>query len=329
MIHFIHKLFKLESISSRFFFWLFMLIVFTSCLYLIIFLTIDKNERLHDAKEKLNHELLNQQIIIENWASERLEETRMFADFPVTRELQLDVMARRFKYYYEFSNQIDSIVYINSEGFVNIDTATEEIIITDSEISLKDRDYFIAAEQGKESIHDIVESRASGKPTIIFSVPVFSADNVFEGVIFSAINLSSINQLLSETIRGDTNSLILINNKGEIITHLTHNIKEITPLVTSGHKISNDKTALMLNGSNKLYEFVEDDCREMIGSFVPLFDGEYYLINEISKSEILSVHYRIVKLMVIATFVIIVTGFLLTFPVSRLLLKPFYYLVDG
>src|SRR5690625_3550734 len=157
-----------------------------------------------------------------------MDEVRFLANFPITSEVQLDIMAQRFKYYSQYYSQIDSIVYVNSDGFVNIDTASKEVILTDSDVNLKDRDYFIAAMEGKEYIHDIVISRASNNPTIIFSVPVFSPDKLFKGVVFSAVNLSKLNEMLSETLYGKNGNLTIINNEGAMITHLTNdNMKDV------------------------------------------------------------------------------------------------------
>src|SRR5690625_631053 len=143
MIHFIHRVFRLNGITSRLFFWVVILVFLTSILFLFSYMTIDKNKRISETKSNLNYGLVNQRIIIENWAADRAEEVRLLASFPITKELQLDTMVQRFQYYHQYYDQLDAIVFIDKNGFVKIDTASSELIISDSDVSLKDRDYFI------------------------------------------------------------------------------------------------------------------------------------------------------------------------------------------
>ena len=326
MIYKIHRLLRLDGITSRFFLWAFVLVFLTSCLYVILFVFIDKKHQVDDAKDDLSYGLQQQKNLIVNWAEDRAEEVRLFASFPVTKETNIDVMATRFKYYHNHHRQLDSIVFINSDGHVVIDTAREDIILTNSTISLKDRHYFKAALAGEEYIYDIVTSKATGEQAIIFSSPVFSDTNQFQGVVFGAVHLNVINELLYETVKGDTAEVIFINSDGEIISQVTSK-QNNSP--QKSEVIAKQLKDVMKSSDNDLITYKDNNGDEMFAMVTELFDGRYYLVNQISKKEILAPHYKMVAFMIIIGFLIMSIGFVLVIPISRQLLKPFITLVQA
>lgn len=329
LIHFIHRILRLKSITSRLFFWVFILVFLTSVLYVFLYINVDKNNRISNAKENLDYGLLNQQIILENWAVDRAEEVRLLASFPVTKNLQLDTMVQRFQYYHQYYDQLDAIVFIDKNGFVNIDTASSELIITDSDVSLKDRDYFIAAKQGEEYIYDVVVSKSSGDPTIIFSAPVLSTNNEFQGVIFSAVYLSKVNHMLSQSLQGESGEITLINEEGYIVSHLSNNSDHESEQEILATKLDTNILDEISTKDKGFFEYVNHQGREVFGTFISLYDGRYYLINEISKREVLQPHYQMITFMIIITIIIVIVGFVLMIPVSYQLLRPFFYLVKA
>lgn len=329
MIRFIHRIFRLNSITSRFFFWIFTVVILTSCLYLFSFVSIDRNKRIAETEANLEYGLNNQRIIVENWAAARAEEIRLLSSFQVSKELKLDTMAKRFQYYHEHYSQVDSIVFIDAEGFVNIDTASSDLILTNSEVSLAERDYFIAAKQGKEYMYDVVVSKASGHPTIIFSAPILSPEKRFQGLIFSAVHLSKLNDMLSQTIQGKSGEITLINEEGFIISHLSKNENPEDHHEVLSSKVDSKIMDKISSENEGFFEDVNRSGDKVYRSFTSLFDGRYYLVNEINKKEVLQSHYQIVTLISIIGIAIILVGFILIIPVSQQLLRPFVYIVGA
>ena len=330
MVHFLHRIFGLNSIVSRCIFWLIILIIFLSSVYLASFIIIDKNKRVEQTKENLEYGINNQQTMIQNWANNRAEEIRLLANFSVSKELELDVMAQRFQYYDEYYNQLNAIVFIDAFGKVRIDTASEDMMINDSDVNLRDRAYFKAAEEGKEYMNDIIVSKASDKPTIIFSTPVQSADDTFLGVIFGAAHLSHVNDMLIQSLQGDSGEITLMNEEGYIISHLSktkEQLKEEEDILAEKwnaeifDKVKEEKSGFA--------EYKNHHGDYVYGTFLSINDGRYYLVNEISKREILQSHYQIVAIMIIITVAIIIGLSLLIIPVTKKLLHPIAQLVTA
>jgi len=327
MFYKIHQLLRLNSIMSRFFFWVFLLIILTSCLYIVLFVVIDKQHRIHDAEANLTFGLQNQQNLVENWAEDRAEEVRLYASFSVTKETNIDVMATRFKYYHDHHQQLDSIVFIDKEGYVVIDTATEQIMVDDSDISLKDRNYFKAAEAGEPYMHDVITSRATGEQAIIFSSPVHNEAGNFAGVVFGAVRLEKIQAMLSQTVQGKTAEVIFANNEGDILSRV---MGEDAPTSEAPTTMSDrELIELVKTNESDLLSYQDTDGQEVLATFTELFDGRYYLINKIDKQEILAPHSQMVMFMIITGLVIMLVGFVVVVPVSQQLIKPFVSLVQA
>ena len=333
LISLIYRMLGLRTIARQLFFWVFLLIFLSSCLYLLSYTTFDKKKRLDETEMNLQYALTNQRLIMENWAAERAKEIRYLANLPVSKERQLEQMNQTFQNFLQTHEELVAIVYLDEDGFVTIDSASNEGVIH-SDVSLKDRDYFKAGQQGKEYMYDVVVSKASDKPVIVFSAPVYSTNDQFQGVIFGAAHLSKVNDLLSASTHGESGEIILINQETVILTQLSENINEEFASETIATKLHTDIANKILTQETSTVEtnfisYVNDQGDDVFGSFVPLFDGRYFLINEISKKEVLQSHYQMIMVMLSISMAILILGMLLIIPVSRHLLRPLSYLVEA
>lgn len=333
MINFIYRTLRLKTVAKQLFFWIFLFIFLGSYLHLFSYMLLDKKKRLDETELNLDYALTSQSLIMESWAMERAKEIRYLSNLPVSKELQLEQMYQVFQNFLHTHDELVSIVYLNEDGFVRIDSASNEGIIH-SDVSLKDRDYFIAAEQGKEYMHDVVVSKASNKPVIIFSSPVYSTDDQFQGVIFGAAHLSKVNELLSQSIHGESGEIFLINQEAEILTRLTDNSSEAFKNEDTTTKLNTEIANEILTqgvfaANSNFTSHVNNHGDEVFGAFLPLYDGRYFLINEISKKEVLQSHYHMIVVMLSMTTVILVLGGITVIFVSRHLLRPFSHLMKA
>lgn len=174
MIHFIHRKLKLDGIVSRFFFWVIIIVFLTSLSYLFTYGAVDRKVRLEAVKEDLQYGLSNQRITLENWSADRMEELTLLASLPVTKDENYEAMASRYNYYGHYYEQLNAIVYIDKDGYVRLDTALDDTIITDQTINVADRHYFESAKNGEEVTYNIVEKTPTGEGVVVFSAPVLT-----------------------------------------------------------------------------------------------------------------------------------------------------------
>lgn len=329
MINFIHKIFRLRGITSRFLFWVVLLVFLTCALYLVTYSAIDRTKRIEETQEDLHYVVKNQKKIVENWVENRFQEARLFANFLVDGKADLEVIANRFAYYHDFYNQFNSIVHVDEQGFVKIDTGTEQVLITENKINLSNREYFQKAKEGHESIHIVGSKYPTGDQAVIFTAPVFDQDNAFKGLVFTAINLEEINELLMESIKGKTGKTLIFNVDGQVISALYKNIPKNESKIPT--EISFDLSVLNNAPSDgpKYVQYKNGDGTRTFAVFTPILNGEIYLMSEIDEKEVLEQHNNMVKIMFAITIAIYIAAIIIILPVSRGLLRPFFYIVAG
>lgn len=328
MIHFIHRILKLDGIVSRFFFWVIIIVVLTSFSYLFTYSAVDKKVKLEEVERNLHYGLQNQIITLENWSADREEEVSLLAGFLVTTDANYEIMAARFNYFAKHYEQLSSIVFIDKEGYVRLDTAYEGTIINDEKINVSDREYFKLAKEGNRVVYKIIQKESSGDPAVIFAAPVLTEENKFNGVLLTAVHLDKVIDLLSETILGETGKVTFTNNEGEIILRLTKDVSEtFISEVGSNHLEGELLHHIGKEANEGFVEYKDAINKSTYSAFSSLLDEQFILINEIDKSEVLAAHDRMVTIMFLITMLIIIGAFILFYPVTQRLLQPFRYLV--
>lgn len=330
MIHFIHRLFKLEGIIHRFFFWLIIMIVLTSTTFLFTYSAVEKRQRIEETKASLHYDLLNQEMVLKSWTEDREQEVYLLASFPVSKDGDYNIMAARFRYYNEYYEQIESVIYIDSDGYVRIHTGEDEAILYDSLINVKDEEFFQIAKKGEKQLYHIVDDTfKEDRHAILFASPVITYDGEFNGVVATIVYPDKIIELLRQTIRGETGKITVINGDGTKILDVTKDSKRLYLFEKDKSKLDGKLLHHLRKQENGFIEYINNEGEKIYSSFTSLSNNKYFLLNEVTKREVLQPHNRMVALLSVITFVIIVLGFLIFIPISQKLIQPFKYLLDG
>ncbi len=91
--------------------------------------------------------------------------------------------------------------------------------LREKNISIKERDYFISAKDGKISIGKPVLSKASGKPVVVIAVPIQNASGQFAGIFGSVLKLDGVSEKITAVKLGETGYPFMIGGDGIIIAH--------------------------------------------------------------------------------------------------------------
>ena len=87
-------------------------------------------------------------------------------------------------------------------------------------VNIGNRDYFIAARQGrKTSISDMVLSKSTGKPITVVCSPILTANGKFLGTVGLVIKVDYFTQVIAGRKVGETGYGYMINGKGIILAH--------------------------------------------------------------------------------------------------------------
>lgn len=330
MIHYIYKLFRLDSIVHRLFFWLILMVLLTSMTYLVTYSIVERTQTIEVTKTNLQYDLMNQDLMLRSWTEDREQEVHLLASFPVTLEGDYEVMAARYSYYSEYYDQIDSIIYIDAEGFVRINTKTKEVIYEENAENVKEKQLYQMVKNGDQQFYHIVDRTLTGDNfAIFFATPVLTNNGEFKGIVATVVYPDKITDLLQKTIRGKTGKLTLITSDGIRIVEITQESKRVYPLKNKTYKIDGQLLHHLRKEENGFIKYSNGKGDKIYSSFISIDDGQFYMLNEIAKSEVLQKHNRMVALMFGITYFIIVLGFISFIPISKRLLQPFQYLLDG
>lgn len=324
MLRNLYRYFRLRSIFSRFFFWFFMIATLTSFLYLITYIVVDKNNRLAQAEEEMLNNLRNQQLVIENWIRDRREEVRLLTNLPMTKEANLKDMAERFQTYSDNYTQLNALVFIDRDGYVRIDTANPDVYTKKIDAILTERNYFQEAVRGKEAIEARLAPTENEDPVLIFSSPVKSNEGTFNGVVFSAVYVTKMNDLVQKALTYDTGRTFLLSDAGDVLIDVTQERK-----MNEAKTWSQEKLSELFESETAIDMYKNDENERILRAYTPLVNGKFLLVNEINEREILAPHVQMVRMMLTITIGIMIIVILIAIPLSKRILRPFYLLLDG
>lgn len=318
----IYRLFGLKKFTHRLFFWMILFIILSVTIFLTLFISVDRNERFELVNKRLGQSVVKQKNIVENWANDRINEVVHVAELEETKMQDYDTMSTTIQSYAEKLPHVIALVYLNEDGRVIIDSARDPVYI-DSPVNLARKDYFTAAKAGESYVSDIAIVKQTDEPVILFSTPVETMDNTFGGVIFAAVSLTTVNDMLENTAFGATGDVRLVNPDGDSLPQL-HEESESLSTSTSTDIVRN---ALEHKKQEEPYENADGDL--VLGKYIPLFDDRFFLIHEMEVEEILQSHYQVTRTIVTVISLIVIIGVTLLFLIIRSVLHSLVYFTEA
>lgn len=230
----------------------------------------------------------------------------------------------------------ERVAYFESEakrtGFVDFSFADKNgnTTVFDKEkstVDVHDREYFIQAISGEPAFSDILISRATGQPLIIFAVPV-KKNNEIQGVFYGAMDGIAFANKVSQGKVGKTGYMYMVNSKGTIVAHQNKDLvlSQYNPIEEvkkdAGLKelatIMKDKIIKGDTGSGS-YSF--KGVKNMAG-FAPVEGTQLRAIFVMETQEILAEINHLRNMLLIFTLVFVFLGIIITYFVSGSITKP-------
>ncbi|MGC5324329.1 diguanylate cyclase [Brevibacillus sp. SYSU BS000544] len=320
--------FKIRSIKQQLRFRVSFLIILIGLLIFIPIILIERNHHQEESMKRLEEATKYQKMYVEKWIQQRSAEVAIIASMPATVLLEKERMLANFDSFVKKQSEFDSLVYINKDGFTEVDTNSPP------GISLSDRDYFLEAKKGNSFITDVLIGRASGKPRIIFSSPVFTPDKQFNGVVFGAVDLTTINRLMKNFTIGNSGETYIVNREGIMLTESRFTQEliskgQIPDTAKLNYQIDTEIIQNALAGKHKLDGYVDYRGNQVIGTYQWTNNGKWIILAEIDQEEV-EAPFRSFSLMMI--FILLFTmlvGHFLMIRLSSKLTEPIQSLLDG
>lgn len=186
-------------------------------------------------------------------------------------------------------SRYSSIVLLNGNGIVFADSSGGKF----KGLDLHDRDYFLAALQGKANIGTVVESRATGKVILTAAAPIRSSrDNAVVGAVVSGIFVEYLTELADRTRLGKGGYSFVIDTNGRYIAHpLKEYVFDINISETLGME---SLVAHLRSGRQGRVEYSRNGFKN-IASVTPIAGSEWYVVAVILKDELLAPASRVAK----------------------------------
>jgi|GEM_PF-806944 len=250
-------------IKSRSIMFKILVMILTVCvLESIIFTTMSEYiaenslEQVITENSRKNAELYSDYI--GSWLMERMEEIEVYANTPLVKSMNWDLIEPYLK------NEIEEKLLVYDHFMVaDLDGYYSNTLKRNAGNS-SDRDYFKAAMRGRIIVSSPVLSRTNGKPVTVVAAPIRSDSLAIKGMMAGTINLVKLSRIIEKLKYNYPNSYsYIIDKNGLIIAHpqeeyiLKENITRKSDFIAeqivekAGDILSNDEGTFSYSYGNK------------------------------------------------------------------------------
>jgi len=149
-------------------------------------------------------------------------------------------------------------------------------------MNLSERAYFQESIKGNPARSDVLISKASGLPIIVFSAPIKADNGEVIGVAFTPIQAGYITKVLQSAMRGETGDAYLINQAGNLVTQ-----PRFWETAALGDAAKKDYTKFQMDtvaaqkvraGETGLETYQGYHGQETLGAYIPLSKNLFMLL---------------------------------------------------
>lgn len=323
----IKNYFRLKGLREQLVWFGFLLVALPSLVLLSLFLINELEHVKEEKTEQLEQVLGLQTVSINHWFDVSLAEVQFISNLDTVKQINKKEMDKLFKDFIHERGDFCALVFVNKEGIAEVDSTG------DVGLDFSDREYFQEAKKGRAVITDVLISKNTGKPIINFSSPVIGADNFFQGLVFGSVNLTTLYEIMDRYKAGETGQTYLIDKHGHHITPSRDETEHLGTLSTEdevkrtyvNEQLYQKALQGVLNGG--IYENYAKE--HVLGVYRLMPERNWVIVGEIQENEVLEPFYQQIKIMILATIVVLILSFYLTRWLSNRLRVPLESLIAG
>lgn len=321
----IYHLLNLNTLKRRLRFWFVFFILLFLLLSFLPFVIYGKEFREAEAQNNIQQMINLQKLTIEKWFDERTANITIISQLPIVREKNKEKMKQVLEMFDHSHTEFNGIVFVNKNGISEVDTSGP------TGINLSDRMYFQEAQKGRSFVTDVLIGRQSNQAIIIFSSPVFDYQQKFQGLIFGAVRLDTINEVMKKFRFSETGQTYLINREGLILTELRFPSQLIQDGINVGFgaKINTEIYRLAMQGIQVTQSYPDYRGKTVFGDYRWVNDHKWLIIGEIGKNDVFSPFFQMMKMMSGALIIILMIGLGFTFILSKQIELPINEVLKG
>lgn len=223
MLDKLSRILGLHTLKHRLRFWVSSIVLLLGILVLASTYVQEVVSRTRETKVQMRETMSFQRLSIDNWINDHSAQIRYLSRMLSGREKSKEQIKTWFTTFIGSQDQFAAVVYVDKSGRTAVDSEGP------GGVDVSDREYFRAAQSGKEFITDIIIGKTSGKPIVIFSSPVKDESGAFNGLVFGSIRIETLENMMELFDFGNSGETYLLDRTGRYITtpHHHHQINSL------------------------------------------------------------------------------------------------------
>ncbi|MZP31278.1 response regulator [Heliobacterium undosum] len=323
------SLFRLRTLKAQLNWWGILLVLVPTIILTVNFLVTEIHHIQREKFEQLEQAITIQRNAIDEWFKNCRDDVKTLAQMKALRTGDNQEMEAVFRIFLEEHRHFNHMTFVNRDGFNEVDTAGRT-----GQINLSDREYFRAGQIGKDFITDVIIGRNTGRALVIISAPVYGLDNQFRGIVFTSVNLATLEAVMSRYRPGETGETYLVNENGLMITQSRFAPELVKRGIIDGSaplqvKVDSQAFQWALKGKPGTAIYPNYQGKKVLGAYQRMQQQNWVIIGEVSETEAMTPYYHQMGTMIGVSLILLLLSVPLTVAVSNRIRKPVDNLIEG
>ncbi|WP_308634865.1 PAS domain S-box protein [Paenibacillus silvisoli] len=279
-----------------------------------IFSAFELQQQKRDIHHQLDQTISLQKQYIDKWMSDAMSEIGMIARLPAVKRMEKHEVADILEAAKSKHKEFRSLALIDKDGYS---------ALSDNRTNLKDRSYFIEAQNGNESISDVLLSRLDGKPIIVFAAPVYDESSRFIGAAMGVVDLATIDQLMKQFSYGKQGETYLVGKDGKRIAGDGAEDSQ-SPLTASSAILERAREGTVTDGP-----YTNDQGVTVYGTYQYVNQNQWLIVGEAARRDVYAALYK--ELMYVTLFLLLAmaAAVFVMLRTARKMAQPLRHLMAG
>lgn len=230
-----------------------------------------------------------QKTMIDNWFAEHQNQINTFAQLQSTRGGNQAAIKQNIEVFLKNNQEFYWVSFIDIAGRA----------FNGSDVS--DREYFKQGLLGRPYVTDVVYSRTTQRPVVVFSSPVFDQAGMVTGIIAGSVELKTITAMMEHFQFGETGETYLADRSGMMVTAT----RLADDAASRGVEIINDRASVKgvhsfeqaIQGRRGSGIYTDFRGQRVIGAYSAIHLPRWAIIADVDEAEILTPVYQKIQLL--------------------------------
>lgn len=211
-------------------------------------------------------------------------------------------------------------------SFAVVDLQGNAIFNDGAEANVADRAYFIEALKGTTNVSDVVISRLTGNPEIVYATPIFNGVKV-AGVLIARRDGYVLSEITDSLGYGPSGYAYMINNAGVVVAHQDRErVKnQLNPIIQAETDPALEDVAtlfkLILDEKAGINQYTYNNTK-LVAAYQPVKGSHWTLVITANEDEVLQSIPKIRMSLMILTIIVLLISIVVVYVVGTNLSKP-------